>query len=589
MSHGTLSLGTTAGLTVTGNGTGTVVLTGSLSSLNSDLPSLTYTPTVNYAASDSLSFSDKDTTDNLTATASVSITINPLPPTITAPSAVSLNQNSTLAFNGSNSIRVTDLGGTAEQLTLAVSHGTLSLGMTTGLTVTGNGTGTVTLSGSLSSLNGDLATLVYSPTSGYHGPDTLSLSDKDTTDNLTATATVSITVNPLSPTITAPAAVSVNEASTLAFTAANAIGVTDISGTAEQMILTVGHGTLAVTSLSGLTVIGDATATLTLTGTLSNLNNGLAVLSYTPASDYGGPDTLSLSDKDTTDSLNGSASVAITVNAVAPTITAPTSVSLSEDSSIGFTAGNAISVADTSGTAEQLTLTVSHGTLSLGTITGLAVTGNGTATVTLAGSPSSLTSDLPSLTYTPTVGYYGSDTLRLSDTDTSDSLTGTASVSITVAPFLPTVTAPSTVSVNQNGNLAFNGGNSISVTDLGGTAEQLTLTVNHGTLSLGTTTGLTVTGNGSTFVTVTGTISSLNNGLTSLTYSPTPGYLGPDTLSLADKDTANSLTGTASVSSRCESVDSHNHGAFDLERQREHKRQLHGRQCDQRVRSQWGL
>ncbi len=547
VSHGTLSLGTKSGLTVTGNGTGTMILTGSLSKLNSDLPSLTYTPTFDYAGSDLVSLSDKDTSDNLTATASFSITVNPLPPTITAPSRGSLNQNGNLAFTSGEAISVADPGGTAEQMLLTVSHGTLDLGTTAGLTVAGNGAGTVTLTGSLPSLNSDLTTLVYSPTSGYHGSDTLSLWDEDTADSLLATATVSITINPLVPTISAPSAVSLNDASSLSFTAGNSIKVSDLSGTAEKMSLTVGHGTLALASFSGLTVVGDATATLTLIGTLSNLNNGLASLSYSPASQYSGPDTLSLSDNDTTDNLAGAATVAITVNSVAPTITAPSAVSLNEDSSIRFTAGDAISVADSSGTAEQMTLTVSHGALGLGTITGLTVSGNGTATVTLAGSPSNLTTDLPNLTYTPTVGYYGSDTLNLSDTDTTNHLTGTASVSISVSPFLPTIAAPSTLSVNQNGNLAFNGGNSITVTDLNGTAEQLTLTVNQGTLSLGTTTGLTATGNGSTFVTLTGSTSNLNNDLTSLSYSPTAGYHGPDMLSLSDTDTANNLTGTASV------------------------------------------
>ena len=46
-----------------------------------------------------------------------------------------------------------------------------------------------------------------------------------------------------------------------------------------------------------------------------------------------------------------------------PAISAPISVAVNENSSLGFTGGNAISVSDAGGSAEQLTLTVSHATL----------------------------------------------------------------------------------------------------------------------------------------------------------------------------------------------------------------------------------
>ena len=547
VSHGTLHLGTTTGLTVTGNGTDSVVLTGALSSLNSDLASLTYTPSSGYFGDDTLSLTDEDTSDDLTATASVSIVIRPFAPSITAPTAVSATQNSIFAFTGADAISVTDPSATSEQMTLAVSHGALSLGTTGGLTVSGNGTATVTLTGPLSSLNSDLSSLIYTPTSGYHGSDTLSLSDEDTADDLSATGSVAITIGALAPGITAPSAVSINDNSSLAFTGSNTISVTDSSGTAEQMTLTVSEGTLILGSSTGLSVVGSDTASLTLTGSLANLNSGLATLSYTPTTDYSGPDTLSLSDQDTTDGLKAAASVAITVNSVAPTITAPKTVSLSENASVSFTGANEISVTDPSGTAEQLTLTVSHGTLELSTPTGLTVTGNGTATVTLAGSLSNLNADLPSLTYTPTSSYNGSDTLNLTDKNTADNLTATASVLITVVPFSPSITAPAGVSVAQNSSVTFTDGSAISVTDLGGTAEQLTLSVNEGTLGLGTTTGLTVTGNGTALMSLTGSLSSLDSDLASLTYTPTAGYSGRDTLSLSDKDTGDSLTATASV------------------------------------------
>ena len=139
---------------------------------------------------------------------SVTITVNPLPPTVSAPASASVNQNATLPFTGLDAISVADLSGTAEKLTLSVLEGALNVTTTTGLTVTGNGTAVVSLTGPLSALNPDLASLTYMPTTGYNGRDTLSLTDTDTADGLVGTGNVAITVNPLPPTISAPASLS---------------------------------------------------------------------------------------------------------------------------------------------------------------------------------------------------------------------------------------------------------------------------------------------------------------------------------------------------------------------------------------------
>ena len=195
VSHGTLNLTVTAGLTVTGNGTGVLILTGPLSTLNGDLASLSYAPAENYNGSDTLALSVDDISDSLIGIGSVSITVIEQAPTITAPAVASVNENSSLAFTGVDAISATDPLGTSEQLTLTVSHGALNLGTGTGLTVTGNSTGTVILVGSLSNLNSDLASLAYTPTAGYSGPDSLSLSDLDSTNGLTGSSSVALTVN----------------------------------------------------------------------------------------------------------------------------------------------------------------------------------------------------------------------------------------------------------------------------------------------------------------------------------------------------------------------------------------------------------
>jgi len=474
-------------------------------------------------------------------------------PTITAPLAVSVNENGTLVFNGQNAISLADTSGTAEQLVLTVSNGTLNLTTTAGLTVSGAGTKTLTLTGSLTNFNNDLPTLVYTPTTGYLGADTLSLSVKDTTDELINSASVSITITPVAPTFKVPTGVTVNENGSLTLSGGNAISVVDPSGTAEQLVLSVTNGTLTLGTMTGLTVVGNGSTSLTLTGSLSNLNSDLATLTYTPTSGYLGPDVLSLSDTDTGNSLTGTTTVSITVVPVSPTITAPTGgISVAENGSVTFTAGNAITVGDVSGSDEQLTLSVGDGTLDLATTTGLTVTGNNSATVVLTGLLPNLNADLASLTYTPPAGFYGTDTLSLSDQDQADNLSGGTTVSLIVNALAPLVSAPSSAIVGANQSLVFStgNGNSISVSDVNAGGDALALSVTHGTLSLHTTFGLTFTSgtNGTSSFTVTGSLSNLNMALDGLIYQPTANYFGSDGLSLTITNLADSKSSATSVS-----------------------------------------
>ena len=118
----------------------------------------------------------------------------------------------------------------------------------------------------------------------------------------------------------------------------------------------------------------------------------------------------------------------------------------------------------------------------------------------------------------------------------------------------PTITAPSTGSVNENASLVFStaNGNAISVTDpkAGSGTEQLTLTATHGTLTLATTKGVTTSPSSSAAsptIAIKGTLANLNAALNGLKFTPTPGYAGPASLAISYKDLGNSQTASASV------------------------------------------
>jgi hypothetical protein len=105
----------------------------------------------------------------------------------------------------------------------------------------------------------------------------------------------------------------------------------------------------------------------------------------------------------------------------------------------------------------------------------------------------------------------------------------------------------------ENTSLTFSSNNSdaITVTDAAasGTSDSVTLTVIHGRLVLGATTGITITSgaNNSASVTFKGTLANLNNALNGLVYTPNAGYTGSDTLAITIFDSGDNATGTGSV------------------------------------------
>ena len=90
----------------------------------------------------------------------------------------SISNRGILRF-GNDAIQLKDPGlpGTLQQLTLKVNNGTLALGSTDGLCFTtgANGTGSMTVTGTIERLNTAVNGLTYKPKAAYNGTDTLSM------------------------------------------------------------------------------------------------------------------------------------------------------------------------------------------------------------------------------------------------------------------------------------------------------------------------------------------------------------------------------------------------------------------------------
>ena len=204
-------------------------------------------------------------------------------------------------------------------------------------------------------------------------------------------------------------------------------------------------------------------------------------------------------------------SVALTVNAYtnqAPVNTVPGAQTVSENASLVFSTAtsNAISVSDvdSDGNAEQVSLSVSNGTLTLSGTSGLSFstgTGTGNSTMTFTGTLANINAALNGLTYTPTASYFGSDSLAITTNDLGNTggggpQTASSTVAITVSEVNqpPVNTVPGSQTVNENSSLVFSTAtsNAISVSDVDsdGNAEQVSLSVSNGTLTLSGTSGL---------------------------------------------------------------------------------------------------
>jgi hypothetical protein len=598
--NGKLTLTAAGNATVTGIGTGNLVLTGDLSDLNTALDGLIYTPNADFTGTETLMIHIDDQNTGAsngaqTDDATVTISIAPVndAPTIAAPTTVNATQDTPFTFStaGGNAIVVADVdanGGT-EKLSLAVSHGTLTLASLSGLTVNSgsNGSAAMTVTGTLADLNAALDGMVYMPGTGFIGAETLVLNLDDLGNSgsggpLSApTTNVAIDVIGVNqaPTILAPASINATEDESFTF-AGNAIMLNDIDAFSGQETLTlmVSHGKLTLASTNGLTFNSGAsgTAAMTVTGTLANLNAALNGMQYQGNSLYFGPDTLAISLNDNGNTGTGGpqsatpVNVNINVQAVnhAPTITSTGPQTTTEN--VDLTFANVLTITDVDGANDThtATLSVSHGTLTPLATPGVTINNSGTATVTLMGTPAGITAALNGMVYSPAAGFDTSpesgqtETLNISVIDAGfqglPPETGNGSVTINVTPVNdpPVVTSSgATLSVNEDTPVSLAAAN-LHVSDPDGynTSEQLTLTADHGMVTLTSTTGLTIVGgsNGSSNVIVTGTLANLNAALAGVSYQGNLDYNGSDTVHVVIDDLGHtgggSLTDTTDVS-----------------------------------------
>ncbi|PSB34445.1 Calx-beta domain-containing protein [Stenomitos frigidus] len=254
----------------------------------------------------SVVLTDGDGGTSTTANKTISATAVNDAPTVTAPSAIAITEDTTTVLTGISFADV-DAGSGTMSAVLSVGAGSLSATAGSGVTVLGSASPSITLNGTLTALNSFLTnSLTYTPALNDVATQTLGVRINDggntgsggaLSSGVTNVALNVTAVND-APTVTAPTAIAVTEDITTALTGIAFADVDADSGIVTAT-LTVGAGTLAATAGSGVAVGGTAT-NLTLGGTLAAINSFIAgnSLTYTTAPNATATQTLGVSIND---------------------------------------------------------------------------------------------------------------------------------------------------------------------------------------------------------------------------------------------------------------------------------------------------
>ena len=486
------------GATVSGNASSALTVTGKcFAQVAAALTSLTYTAG-SAAGSDTILFSATDPALGwYSSPGQTVVTVTP-PPTVSGPSFVEVNQGTTASLPG---IVLTDAAATAgaNQVTVTVtnSNGTLTVPAASG--VTGSGSKSLTLSGTVAAVNAELAGLQYAIASGGTS-DTVAIR---ATDLYGGTSTFSVeidTINAAPPTVVLANPINTSAQATIAapyltvqdpatatsngrvtVTLSSSLGSFSTSAIAEVQVAPV----VSALALGG----ASTTNTFTLSGTVAAVNTALSHLAYT-ANSQAGIDLVNIS---VADSLGGAATSQFKFNVVQrPTIALPAAGMVRVGGNLSV---KGITVTDSYATAQGTPVTVkvadTIGALSV-TAGATSITGSGTHNLSITGTVAQVNAALGTLAYA--AGTRGlADQLVVTETDAYN---GTAQQILTETTAAPQFSLPSskvlatgattslsgislqdacdgkisgtlTVHVSTNPNT----GNTVSLTDLSGAMQ----------------------------------------------------------------------------------------------------------------------
>jgi hypothetical protein len=438
-------------------------------------------------------------------------------------SVISLGQPETIAVSapgtlldnpgiviGVSGVTISDSPGATFTVDVNAQYGVLAASPEDGGVAQGNGTDSLILTGDLSAIDAELATLQYQAPAVGTFTDSIAIEAIDNSGG-TASSLIAVTIDQ-PPTIDLPTDVLAQSGTAAAVTGLSITKPDTMAGEIYTVIVTDSAGLLDTTTASGADVIGDDSTSITLSGVLDSVNTELGNLTFTGTAN----DELTVIADDGRGGLS-EAYTPVDVN-LPPTLAAPGIV----QGFIGIPAPvGGINVSDAYGVAVgdifTATLVAGLGTLEV-TPGGAALTGNDTGTVTVTGSLAAVDTTLASLQYTGPEPGYTLDTIGLS---VSDGHGGIASGTIDVIPPPPpALTLPDKFVVGGGLESPLDG---ITVGVGAGLAGDTMITLDLsdavGTLGVMWDSGVTVGGNGTNDLVLTGEAGAIDTALASLVYT----------------------------------------------------------------------
>ncbi|OFX97570.1 MAG: hypothetical protein A2W90_09655 [Bacteroidetes bacterium GWF2_42_66] len=385
-------------------------------------------------------------------------------------------------------------------LTLGSSAVSVSGGQSGDFTITDQPATSIAAGGS------DTFTIEFNPSAVGTRSTTVNIANDDSNEN-PYNFSIQGTGTNTAPTATAPSAPTVTEDATNVALNDN-IQVTDADGDNQTVTFTITGGTVTL-STAGITFggSGNGSASFTAAGTLSDINTALDAATFTPTANLNGANagTISFTTNDGTVS-SGAASVTFNITAVndAPTATAPSAPTVSEDAT-NVALSDDIQVSDVDGDAQTVTFTITGGTVTLGT-TGITFPSgsNGSASFSASGTLAAINTALDAATFTPTANLSGTNAGTISFT-TNDGTVSSSAASVTFnitavndTPVLDSAKSPVLAAINEDpgvptdgstvnstlvSSLIDNGGAVSNYTDADNDSPGIAVTVvNQGTL-----------------------------------------------------------------------------------------------------------